>query len=295
MSPFHQCGQKTLYHFMCKLSSLITEPWMRFSTEKKNTTEWGSSFSPRSLSFFWQKMCSKLKQMNRRSVGLCTPVLCVCLFLYVPVSIGLHIYICIFLHLCAFLKCVRKLIHTHTHTGSCPSVNSSIIAINQTLQTHKQIQRLRSRSPLRTHNTLKHPNTPTDQAEEQHLNSLWDKSCDTLSGRCLSKPMNGLIVPLFRPCCRLNWPLQPRGRALFLQWGPQRTAATFGGQRQSRSEVEGFMFTAHRHDGSMLKGCKVGGKLSIQNEWKWECGKLPGPQVVILFVTHSINLFFLLL
>lgn len=40
---------------------------------------------------------------------------------------------------------------------SCPPVNPPIIAVNQTLQTHKQTQRLRSRSPLRN---PQHPKTP---------------------------------------------------------------------------------------------------------------------------------------
>ncbi len=156
-------------------------------------------------------MCCKLRTDEQTSVSLQKHLLRVFVSCISCVYLSICSYLCFCMCVCVSVSL------SHTYTGSCPPVNPPIIAVNQTLQTHKQTQRLRSCSPLRTHNTRKHPNTLTEQAEGRHFDPLWDKSRDTLSGRRLSEPLNRPIVSLFSPRCRLNWPLQQWGGDLFLQ------------------------------------------------------------------------------
>lgn len=59
-----QCGQKALHHFMCKWSSLITEPSIRFSAKKKEKNQSETPlefFHPRSVRFYWQKWAENWK------------------------------------------------------------------------------------------------------------------------------------------------------------------------------------------------------------------------------------------
>lgn len=86
-------------------------------------------------------------------------------------------FTCVYVYSCVCV-CVVGLTHTHRLMPSCePSHNC---CQSNPPNTQTETQRLRSRSPLRTHNTRKHPSTPTDRAAGRHLGPLRDKSRDTL-------------------------------------------------------------------------------------------------------------------
>jgi len=202
-SPPCQCGQKALHHFMCKWSSLITEPSIRFGAKfKKKKKEWDSTwvFLCCSDLFPWQKCAENWEQMSGRCVSL-QHTCCICLFSCIPMWIGPCIYFCIFLCICISQACKQGL----SHTSSCPTANSPIIAVNQTLQTHKQTQSLCSFSLLRTHNTQKHPvaptgggKTPQPHVRQKLQQSGWKVACQSRWMDSLSYSL-ALVVGLIGP------------------------------------------------------------------------------------------------
>lgn len=151
--------------------------------------------------FLWQKSAAaNREQVNARWIGLCT---CVCV----------TAFLCVYIYICFFSVCVcgcasHLCKEAHILMPSCePSYNC---CQSNPPNTPKQTQRLCS--PLASED-LQHPKTPkhTHRSGIAATPQPCVKQKAPWSGRWLSKPLNRLIVPLFSPRCRLNWPLQPHG------------------------------------------------------------------------------------
>lgn len=198
-----QCGQKAMHHFMCKWSSLITELSIRFSAKKKF--------------FFSNKKVLKTENKWGEYVFVYnTQAALVQLFSRIPASICLRI--CIFQCVHAFLA--HKLLpYCELHDNCCQSNPPNT-------QTNMGLLLLRFWGPTRPKKKKKkHPNTPTDQAEQRDLGRQWNKSCNSLSGRLPVKAAEWTHCCLsFALVVNLIGPFRDEVGSCFYRRGPRRTA-----------------------------------------------------------------------
>lgn len=190
----HQCGQEAPHHFMCKWSSLITEPSIRFSGEMRGG----------------KKQCDLIFLAGIRGVRIDEEQSC-------NTTIA-PIFYHLFMHKNSYSK---------SHMN--PDVNSSIIAVNHTVQTCKQKQSVCSFPMLRTYNTLKKTKTrtrprirgatPHRSVRQKQQQSEWKVACQS----CWMVS----LFSSFAPVVGLIGPFGDEVGNSFCRQGPRRTAMMF--------------------------------------------------------------------